>query len=85
MLKEIRGLVECNPIVLDGCSVYLLKHNAENYLVLSREIQSAKDNIFVKKGDKVFLKAGMIDAKAINGFLVTRKSQIEIPKQNYEE
>lgn len=76
MIKEISGLVEGNPLVLDNCCLFSVRQGDECYLVLSRGEQSAKDNIFVAKGERIHVKGGVFENECLKGILISQQSKI---------
>lgn len=76
MIKEISGFVENNPLVLDNCCMFLVRKEDDFYLVISRGEQSAKDNIFVAKGDRIHVKGGVFENECLKGILISQQSKI---------
>lgn len=79
----IKGQVVVNPVSLDGCSAYLLKEQDKVYLVFTRGIQSAKDNIFIHKGQKIKIRGkGIIN---VDGVILPDEEKIDIQKMQYRQ
>lgn len=75
---QIKGKVLENPVSLDGCSAYLLKEQDRNILVFASGSQSAKDCIFVSKGQEMEIEGERV--LDIDGIVFPYKAKINLKK-----
>lgn len=73
---QIKGKVMANPVPLDGCSAYLLKEQDRNILVFAFGTQSAKDCIFVNKGQEMEIEGEYVSE--IDGIVFPHKANINL-------
>lgn len=78
MVKEISGMVSCNPMEIDNCTAFIIRDNEGMYLVLSKGIQGIKDNIFVKEGQEIKIRGDTINDEWIKGIILAEKSEINM-------
>lgn len=76
MVKEIRGIVQKNPVLLEQCCVFAVEQENGAYLVVSTERQAGKDNIFVEQGQEICIRGSLVDADSIKGILLTENAKI---------
>lgn len=76
MVKEIRGIVQKNPVLLERCCVFAVEQEKGAYLVVSTERQAGKDNIFVEQGQEICIRGGLMEADSIKGILLTENAKI---------
>lgn len=78
MAKEVRGIVLKNPIALEKCCLFTVEQDDNTYLILSTDRQACKDNIFVEKGQEIYIQGSGIEDMNIKGVIVTEQAQITI-------
>lgn len=78
MSKEIRGIVEKNPTLLDRCCMFVVKQNEEAYLIVSTDRQASKDNIFVEQGQEIQIRGSCTEYKNFKGIILTEHAEIKI-------
>lgn len=78
MAKEIQGIVQRNPIMLEQCCLFAVEQKEGSYLVVSTDTQASKDNIFVEQGQKIYIKGSGIDDVNFKGVVVTEKAKVKI-------
>ncbi len=80
MVREIRGTVQKNPVLLEQCCVFAVGQEDGAYLVVSTETQACKDNIFVEQGQEICIRGSLMEAGSIKGILLTEHAKIVIDK-----
>ncbi len=78
MIKEIEGTVSEQLVLLEHCMLFAVKESDGCYLVVSTNSQACKDDVFVRKGQKIQVRGGTLDEITIKGVLITEKSQIHL-------
>lgn len=80
MRKEIRGLVQNNPILLEQCCMFAVEQKEDTYLVVSTARQAGKDNIFVEQGQEICIRGSTIEDNNFKGVIVTEQAEIKVGK-----
>lgn len=81
MAREIQGIVQKNPIMLERCCLFALEQEEGSYLIVSTDLQACKDNIFVKQGQEVTIRGSGIEDMKFKGVLITEQAKIRISKE----
>ena len=76
MTEEIRGIVLEKPIAFENCCLFVLEQEDASYLVISTDRQAGKDNIFVEKGQMMFIKGSIMHDTKFKGVLLTEQARI---------
>lgn len=82
MNEQVTGKVISNPVTVGEICFFLIENSDEKFLVISRGMQSVKDNIFIKEGQLLKSSGMLIDIKNIHGILIPESSVIELKKSN---
>ena len=80
MRKEIRGVVQNNPILLEQCCMFAVEQKEDTYLVVSTARQAGKDNIFVEQGQEICIRGSTIEDNNFKGVIVTEQAEIKVGK-----
>lgn len=80
MAKEIKGIVRQNPIMLPRCCLFVVEQEDGFYLIVSTDIQAAKDNIFVEQGQEICINGSGIEGMNLKGVLFTEQAKINLKK-----
>ena len=80
MRKEIRGVVQNNPILLEQCCMFAVEQKEHTYLVVSTARQAGKDNIFVEQGQEICIRGSTIEDNNFKGVIVTEQAEIKVGK-----
>lgn len=81
MVREIRGIVQKNPVLLEQCCVFLVEQEKGAYVVVSTERQADKDNIFVEQGQEICIKGSLMETDSIKGILLTENAKIVLSRR----
>lgn len=81
MIEEVSGIVQENPVVLERCCLFALEQKDGSYLVVSTDKQASKDNIFVTKGQEMYIKGCALGDRRFKGVLITEQARIKIRKK----
>lgn len=81
MAREIQGIVQRNPVILDKCCIFAVEQKEGSYLVLSTESQADKDSIFVEQGQEISIKGSIFEDKSFKGVLLTEQAKIKIHRE----
>ena len=78
MEKEIKGIVNQNPISLPPCCLFVVEQEDGFYLVISTDVQAAKDTIFVEQGQEIWINGSGIEGLNLKGILFTEQARINV-------
>jgi len=78
MAKEIKGIVRQNPIMLPQCCLFVVEQDDGFYLIVSTDVQAAKDNIFVEQGQEICINGSGIEGMDLKGVLITEQAKINL-------
>jgi len=78
MTENIQGIVQENPVSLERCCLFVLEQEDGAYLVISKDRQASKDNIFVAKGQELVIKGSVMMDARFKGVLVTELAKINL-------
>lgn len=73
---NIKGQIVEPPIPLDGCSAYVVNEQGKKYIVFTSGMQSAKDCVFIDKGQNVEITGNCITG--IEGVILPDKATIDL-------
>lgn len=82
MDKEVKGIVRQNPVMLEHGCMFVVEQDKGSYLIVSTDMQAAKDNIFVEQGQEISIKGSCMETLDLKGVLITRKAKITLMKTN---
>ena len=75
-MTEIKGTVVDQIVCLEQCTLFAVQQKDGCYLIISENRQACKDDVFVRKGQKIRLQGGVLDGKAIKGIMITNNAEI---------
>lgn len=81
MVKEIKGIVKENPVMLERCCVFAVEQKNASYLVVSTEWQAGMDNIFVEQGQEISIRGSTIEDSTFKGVVLTEEAKIKIKEE----
>lgn len=79
--KQLRGIVQQNPVALEQCCIFAVEQGKDLYLVLSTEEQAGKDNIFVERGQEILIRGSMIEEQNFKGVILTERAKIALSRE----
>ena len=85
MIKEIRGIVQNDPVSFSQCSVFAVEQGEDVYLVISANMQAAKDYIFVESGQEIIIRGGTIEDFHFKGVITAEKSRIALDQEAFSK
>lgn len=76
MRDLIYGIVKSDPLMIADYTIYEVENEERQYVVISKDLQSAKDAIFIHMGQKVFIQGEVVKQDGFNKIICTERSMI---------
>lgn len=83
-MRELRGIVDQNPVMLEECCIFPVRRADGAYLVVSCDRQAVKDHIFVREGQEISVRGAGVDTVEYKGIIFAERAKICLTEKESE-
>lgn len=83
-MREIKGIVDRNPVILEECCIFPVRRADGAYLVVSCDRQAVKDHIFVREGQEISVRGTGADTVEYKGIILAERAKISLTGEESE-